>query len=72
MDNTISKVANIAFDNDISNVEALIKISGGNRKTAYGIVRKKIFNRGIKDLADIEIDSAMAQINAGFEIEWKS
>ena len=56
----------------IDAVEALWDKTEGNKADAYALVKDHAKTYGLTDLKDIEIDTALSEINDGMEVEWKS
>lgn len=66
------KLKKFTFNNDIDAVEALWRMTSGNKEAAYKIIRAHAAHGGMTDLTDLEIDIALGEINDNIEIEWAS
>jgi hypothetical protein len=52
-------------------VEALWKLTNGNKSAAYDLIREDAASYGLTNLKDIEIDTCLDEINDGMPVEWK-
>lgn len=66
------KLKKAVFKNDIDAVEVIYRMSQGNKVTAYRTIRDAAAHYGMTDLTDLEIDTAIGELNDGFEMEWPS
>lgn len=66
------KLKKVTFNNDIDRVEVLWRMTSGNKDRAYEIIREHAAHYGMTDLTDLEIDTALGELNDGIEMEWAS
>jgi hypothetical protein len=64
------KLKKKVFNNDVDLIEHLWRITHGDKTAAYRSIRLSAKGFGMTDLTDLEIDTALAELNDGIVVDW--